>query len=434
MQIRNMAAVGWLAVLVASTGIWWAVPASAITPQADLSLTVLDSVDPINAGTTQTYTITPTNSGPSPDPGVKVTITLPLSMIFRSIAPASQCAVAGQVIRCEGPDDGFPGFELSNGQSASFTLTADVDPLARINISPLFSIAGGQTDPDTSDNTPVQPSTVTTDVNLQVSQVSVNPTTAIAGDILTYTFAITNTGRSAATLVEVEDIFPPTQIAEFIDGTAGFNCTGSAASATCALGIVAPAGVTRAGWIASGSTFALRVRPRTDLALTDTLINVTSVEAIEADSAPGNNVSARIMGVTRRAALRVVAAGPSQVTSGATATYTLGVSNLGPSINTGVALTIGYPASVTVTSATVPNATCTIAATQTVCQLGTMAFNGAATVTLATTLRSTRGAAPTISAALTGDAPQPDGAVNQRSVTLTTTIAGNTRALPLLGR
>jgi uncharacterized repeat protein (TIGR01451 family) len=119
---------------------------------ADLSVTKTDSPDPVQVGGTLTYTLTVHNDGPETANGVVLTDTLPASVTFVG-ANASQgsCAHAAGVVTCSlGP--------LAAGAVA--TVTIQVTPNAPGTITNTASVTANEADPDPSDNTDSEDTTV----------------------------------------------------------------------------------------------------------------------------------------------------------------------------------------------------------------------------------------------------------------------------------
>ncbi len=79
-----------------------AVEAGGSVASADLSLTLVEAVDPIMAGTNIVYTAAVSNNGPDSAANVILTVTLPPALLFVSVA-ASQgnCGHAGGVVACD---------------------------------------------------------------------------------------------------------------------------------------------------------------------------------------------------------------------------------------------------------------------------------------------------------------------------------------------
>ncbi|MFL6254523.1 MAG: FG-GAP-like repeat-containing protein, partial [Pyrinomonadaceae bacterium] len=69
--------------------------------EADVSVAVTDSRDPVMVGNPLSYTLVVNNAGPSPATGVSLTFTLPAALTYVSAAPAQgSCSANGQVLTC----------------------------------------------------------------------------------------------------------------------------------------------------------------------------------------------------------------------------------------------------------------------------------------------------------------------------------------------
>jgi uncharacterized repeat protein (TIGR01451 family) len=143
MQRWLLAAVLAVAFAFASVG---AAPAAGAT---DMSITKVDSPDPVNVGSTLTYTIQVQNLGPDPASGVTVTDQLPKSVDFVSATTTSgQCARKGRKVTC---DLGVLNAPTINYGSPP-TVTVSVVPRQIGTISNTASVKGGQKDPVSSNN------------------------------------------------------------------------------------------------------------------------------------------------------------------------------------------------------------------------------------------------------------------------------------------
>lgn len=123
-----------------------------VLAEADLSITKLDSIDPVIAGDQLTYTVQVDNAGPSDATGVVVTDTLPVGVKFVS---TTGCA--------EDPN-GVPtcslGTILANG-SAQFTITVDVGAGTSGTITNRVDVSGSETDPNPDNNSDTEDTIVT---------------------------------------------------------------------------------------------------------------------------------------------------------------------------------------------------------------------------------------------------------------------------------
>jgi uncharacterized repeat protein (TIGR01451 family) len=114
---------------------------------------------------------------------------------------------------------------------------------------------------------------------------------------------------------------------------------------------------------------------------------------------------------------------PDPALVGGSLTYTIGVTNNGPSTATGVTLTDPLPPSTTFVSATTSQGTCSAAGGTVTCALGTLANGAGATVTVRVT--PTAKGTLTNTASVQGNEPDPDTANNSATA--------STRALAVSG-
>jgi uncharacterized repeat protein (TIGR01451 family) len=128
-----------------------------ITPtaaQADLAVTKSDSRDPVEGGSSFQYTLVVRNNGPSNAAQVVLTDTLPTGLAPNGVQPAG-CTVDLNIIRCTVA-------ELAAGQQMSFTINVrSVDSSASGTVTNRLEVTSGTSDPDPSDNTFNEPTTLT---------------------------------------------------------------------------------------------------------------------------------------------------------------------------------------------------------------------------------------------------------------------------------
>jgi uncharacterized repeat protein (TIGR01451 family) len=118
-------------------------------PGTDLALTMTDAPDPVAARGNVTYTLTVANQGASPAPGAAVVDTLPAGVTFSSASAG--CSQAAGVVTCELGS-------LAGGASTAVTIT--VTTKARGTLTNTASVSANVSDPDTSDNTATETTTV----------------------------------------------------------------------------------------------------------------------------------------------------------------------------------------------------------------------------------------------------------------------------------
>jgi uncharacterized repeat protein (TIGR01451 family) len=120
-------------------------------PSADLSITKSDSPDPVTVGSNLTYTITVKNNGPSGATGVTMTDSLPGTVTFVSATPSQGNCTGTATVTCSLGS-------LSNGASATVTIV--VTPTQAGGLSNTATVTGNEADPNTSNNSATQPTTV----------------------------------------------------------------------------------------------------------------------------------------------------------------------------------------------------------------------------------------------------------------------------------
>ena len=130
--------------------------------KADLSIAQTDSPDPVNAGSTLTYTLTATNAGPGTPTVVKASDTLPAGVTFNAAASSGTCSASGSApvtVTCN------YGSVVSGSPEAQ-QVGVTVGGTAPASIANTASVAGNLADATPANNT----SSATTTVNLDTTQ------------------------------------------------------------------------------------------------------------------------------------------------------------------------------------------------------------------------------------------------------------------------
>ena len=209
------------------------------------------------------------------------------------------------------------------------------------------------------------------DANLAVFQ-SVSPNPAAAGSLLTYTILVTNGGPAPATNVSLSPGVPFGTPGVTLSTTQG-ACADTSGNYSCQLGTI-PAG-------SSAVVTASYVRP-----VAGTFVTTASAQASEPDAVFANNVHAIVTTVVG-AAQGVDLSLTKSVSAGTVAletpfTFSLTVTNDGGTPANDVTVSDRIPAGLQITSAAGSQGTCTTAAGQIICSLGTIPAGQQATVTL----------------------------------------------------
>jgi len=298
------------------------------------------------AGQDVVYTVTVTNNGPSTVNGVVVFDTTPANLTF--VSNTGDCTTA------------YPCFLNTStaGQVKVITSTYSTSPSFTGNVTNTAGVAWAAptTDPDNSNNS----SSVTTNVGAQ-SDLAVSKTgtaTAVPGQNVTYTIIVTNNGPSPATNVIVSDPTPA--------GVAFSQNTGACVTAyPCNVGTLA------AGQSATiNSTYSIPPNYTGP-----TVVNTATATSDINDPNTADNSASATTNVTQQADLSIVKSGPPSASPGGLATYTVTVTNLGPSTASSIVVTDPDPPGITFVS---NSGACTGAYP---CNLSPLASGQSATIT-----------------------------------------------------
>jgi uncharacterized repeat protein (TIGR01451 family) len=369
-------------------------------PEADLSITLAAAPDPVEVGQILTYTLNVSNSGPSDATGVLLSDVLPAGVTLVSAQPTQGSCSGTATISCSLGT-------LAAGGNASVVI--QVIPNTAGSLTDTASVASGVPDPNpTNNNASVTVNAIIVpgpEADLSIT-LAAAPDPVEVGQILTYTLNVSNSGPSDATGVLLSDVLPAGVTLVSAQPTQG-SCSGTA-TISCSLGMLAVGG---------NATVVIQVIPNTTGSLTDTAI-VTS--GVPDPNAANNNASITVNAIIvpgPEADLSIaLAAAPNPVEVGQILTYTLNVSNSGPSDATGVLLSEVLPGGVTLVSVQPTQGSCAGTATIS-CSLGTLAAGGNATVVIQVIPNAAGNITDT--ANVTGGVDDPDTANNDAAVTVT---------------
>ncbi|MGV3639281.1 MAG: hypothetical protein ACO1NZ_02105, partial [Adhaeribacter sp.] len=296
---------------------------------AAVAITVVESADiEITTSTPQTtylnrdlvpFTLTAKNLGPHAATGVTVLFPLPAGLSLEGTPPAAYDAATGTWTIGNMPVNGVQTITVyaRATQTGAITTTAS-----------LGSRTGHQLDPVTGNNTASHTLTINPAADLALSS-TVNNSSPNQQEAIQYTITISNAGPNAATQVQVSNQVP-----------VGLTLTGYEATA----GTFDPAtGLWQVGTVllTSPQTLVLYARPE----VTGTLHLVSTQTHAEPDAVSGNNTATAsvVAGATADVALTNTVS-PVKATYGNEAvTYTLTVTNNGPSTATNVVVTDQLP-------------------------------------------------------------------------------------------
>ena len=303
-------------------------------PVADLSITKTDGQTSDTPGTSITYTIVVTNNGPSAVTGANVVDNLPATL--------SGISWTASYANGSGPANGAGNINvlvnLLAGGTATFTVNALIDPAATGTLSNTASVTppGGTTDSTPGNNSATDTTTLLPVGDLSLTKTA-NNNTPLVGSTVTFTITVSNSGPSNTTGVTVGDLLPSGL--QYVSDTGG----GSYNSGT---------GTWTIGTLTSGGTATLQitalVRPTGNYA---NYAQVVTSNAADPDSTPGNGSTTEddddtvILTPIPVADLSITKTdGSSTYTPGAPITYTIVVTNNGPSFVANATVTDTLPA------------------------------------------------------------------------------------------
>ena len=373
----------------------------------------------MTAGTDATYTVTVRNDGPFPADNVVVADTLPATMTFVSGSQTS-----GSTFNCTYPAAGTTGpinctlSVMPAGTTATFSWVFRLASSAGGggSVSNTATATTTTTDP-VANNSSTATSTVTTSADLALTKTG--PANATAGATIAYTISVSNGGPSAATSVTINDALPAGPTFASMVQTSGplFNCAnpavGATGAVTCTIGTLDPGA-------SSAFTLTLNISP----SASGTLQNAATIASTTGDPLVSNNTSSTTANVGASADISVTKVGPAAGVPGANVSYTINVTNGGPSDAGNVALMDTVPPGTTFVSMlqnSGPVFTCVrpaVGGTGTVtCTIATLAAGSTSVFTL--TLNLSPGTTGTLQNTSTVSTTATDPAVANNSSTWT---------------
>jgi large repetitive protein len=195
-----------------------------VQPLADLT------IDKSHAGTPQVggqieYSVVVGNNGPTENPGpITVTDELPAGLTPRAAAGTGwDCTITVQTVSC------VRNTALGVDDTASLTITADVEPAAAPSVVNVASVTSPHTDPVVDNNVSTDPTTVVPLVRLALTKTLLS----LDGSTATWELLAANLGPNDTTgPLVISDDLPPT-LRYLSSSGAGWSCVVSGQLITC---------------------------------------------------------------------------------------------------------------------------------------------------------------------------------------------------------
>lgn len=312
--------------------------ASTITPvpvlSTNLAVTKVVDINNPTVGSNVVFTLTAQNIGPSNATGVTVNDLLPSGYTFVSAVPAATTTYnASSGVWNIG--------SLTSGAAAiTLTITAKVNPTgAYANTA---TISGAQTDPVSTNNTATVTPAPVAQADLAITK-TVTPANPDVNANVIFTIGLTNNGPSAANSVVINDVLPT-----------GYTYISSSATA----GTYTNAdGKWTLGTVNNAATATLTITAKVNA--TGVYTNTATTSTTTADPTAGNNTASATptpvpitdLKVTKTAAKDIIN-NAATVNPGDTETFSIVVTNTGPSAATNVVATDIIPNGYTYSNST----------------------------------------------------------------------------------
>ena len=305
-----------------------------ILPEVDVSVTKDDGVTSAVPGGSLTYTIVASNAGPSADPSVSLTDTFPAVLICTYTSVAAGGATGNTAA---GAGNLAETLSMPAASSVTYTVSCNIDLSATGTLSNTATVSASVTDNNAGNDSATDADTVLTpEADLSVTKTD-GVTQAIPGETLAYTIVASNAGPSDDNSVALTDVLP-----------AELSCTYTSVAAGGATGNTAAGAGNLAETLSmpAASSVTYTVSCNIDLSATGTLSNTATVSASVTDNNAGNDSATDDdTELTPEAGLSITkTSGVDSVNSGENLTYTLTVTNHGPSDSSGGTVTDVLPA------------------------------------------------------------------------------------------
>jgi uncharacterized repeat protein (TIGR01451 family) len=211
-----------------------------ITFGADLSVTKVDSPDPVLVGGTLTYELTVANASSQAAANVHLLDQVPAALAFNSATPSQGSCNFTPATRNLDCSLGTVGAGLTASVTVLFTVGAAGE------IVNTASITSDTPDPDAANNTATaRTQAVASNADLALTK-SDAPDPVLNGGALTYSIVATNHGPGAAAAVVVSDDLPASTTFASVSASAGVTCNapavGTTGTLTCSASTLAAAG------------------------------------------------------------------------------------------------------------------------------------------------------------------------------------------------
>jgi len=387
--------------------------ADATVTSADLSLTKAAAPGVVNVGQELSYTLTAANAGPTAAADVLVVDPLPDAAMPVSATSSRGSCTLGRTVSCALGT-------LPAGDSATVTIV--VRPTSGGELANTARVTSPTHDPSPGNDEATARSLVTS-ADLSVTK-TVSPEETTVGGNVTYTIVVANAGPTRADAVRLVDPLPGSL--QVVSAAASAGSCAAAATVVCELGTVA---------VGSKATVTIVAR----VSAPGTIPNSVSLSSSTYDADPGDNRASVTAAAAPSADIALTAtATPASTNAHGRATFTLRVSNAGPTPARGVTVEDRLGGGATVVSVSTSRGACSRSAPVS-CAVGALPVGGVATI--AVVVEPSDAGTLTSEATVSGadDDPVPDNndasaSVRVTSVDLSVEASGSPATVTVGGR
>jgi uncharacterized repeat protein (TIGR01451 family) len=374
-----------------------------IKPSADLAASTTN-LGPAVAGQDLSFIVNLHDNGPTAAEDVSLTDTLPAGTTFVSVTGGGgfTCTGIGPVVCTKAL--------MAEGATALFTVTVHLPAsmAAGTSLTNAVSVASAKT-PDPVPGNNGDSVTIASSTKADVSITKTGPSSPTAGTDVAYTISARNAGPSDAQTVAVSDTLPVGTTFQSLISPVGWTCTKPAVGGTGAINCTKatlPAGST--------ATFTVTVHLGPSAGAGSDLCNTAAISTATTEADATNNSSQTCGSIRTLADLSLTQTVSTTGKPGkGTATFTLRVTNLGPSDATNVSLAAtsslftGPAPAINVPS----GATCSVSVQTVTCSWTSIALGAHPQVTISVPWRSSVGSV-TMTGTVTAGTPDPNAINN----------------------
>lgn len=312
---------------------------TTLTPQVDVGVTKDDGLDAAVPGTSVTYTITVINNGPSLATAVALTDAFPAALSGVTFTSLAAGGATGNT--AAGTGNLNDTLTLPPGATVVYTVSGTIDPAATADLVNTATVAvPGGIDTNPANDSATDTNTLTPLVDVGVTKTD-GATSSVPGSTITYTVTVSNTGPSVAAGVTLTDALPAGLTGVAFASTAAGGATGNTSGT---------GDLNETLTLPPGATVVYTITATIDPAATGDLVNTvtTAVPTGTTDSNPANDTATDTNTLTPQVDVGVTKTdGVTTVVAGTPLTYTITVTNSGPSTASGVTLSDLFPAAIT---------------------------------------------------------------------------------------